>query len=759
MKKILVLIFYVLLATMLFGQARGIISGKVVDKTTQEVLPGVNIIVPGTNYGTSTDKNGKFEISSLEPGNYRIKISFIGYTTVTKTDLMVNSARPVYIDVELVPDVIELEGVTVVSALFNNDPTELTSTKTFSYEEIRRAPGGFEDVVRALSVLPGVARQSAGRNDLVVRGGAPSENLFVVDGFVVPNINHFGNLGATGGPLSFVNLDFVQETTFSTGGFSSKYGNKLSSVLKIDLRNGRSDKLGGKATVSASQFGLNLEGPVSNNSSFIFSVRRSYLDFIFNAAGFNFVPEYWDALTKYDYEFDTRNKLSFLFIGAFDKVKFNNEEKEDIYDNARILGSNQNQYVTGVSYKHLFNKGFYTLGLSRNFVDYDGFQKDTLQNPIFTNKSSEAENALKFDLLYQLSDKSELSIGASGTLVEFNADMYFPQNYVTTFGEVLPKNNIFTEETYTKSGAYIQYSNMLFNRIRVNIGGRIDYFDGINDNLYFSPRFSLGYIIDEVTNINFSTGIYQQNPSYIWLTAFNQNKELKAIRADQYILGIERLLREDIKVKLEGFYKDYSNYPASETRPYIVLANTGAGYQGSDDNFSSFGLERLVSDGKGFARGIEFSMQKKSAEVPHYALLSVTYSESFFEALDGVSRAGAYDQKWILSLSGGYIFNKKWEAAFKFRYATGSPYTPYENDGTQLVGNFLSQRFDPIHSLDVRVDRKWDFDGFALITYVDIQNIYNNTQSNSVRWDYYKMEVEEGESIGLLPSIGVSLEF
>ena len=203
--------------------------------------------------------------------------------------------------------VIELEGVTVSSDVFENLPTEVNSVKKFSYEEIRRSPGGFEDVVRALSVLPGVARQSAGRNDLVVRGGAPSENLYIVDGLIVPNINHFGSQGSTGGPLSFINLDFVEETTFSTGGFQANYGDKLSSVLKIDLREGRKDRLGGKALVSASQFGLNLEGPVSENSNFIFSLRRSYLDFIFNAAGFNFVPEYYDLLTKYNYNIDKSN--------------------------------------------------------------------------------------------------------------------------------------------------------------------------------------------------------------------------------------------------------------------------------------------------------------------------------------------------------------------------------------------------------------------------------------------------------------------
>ena len=285
----------------------------------------------------------------------------------------------------------------------------MSSVKKFSCEEIRRSPGGFEDVVRALSVLPGVARQSAGRNDLIVRGGAPSENLYIVDGFIVPNINHFGSQGSTGGPLSLINLDYVGETTFSTGGFQAKYGDKLSSVLKIDLRDGRKDRIGGKGLVSATQFGLNLEGPVGEKSDFIFSIRRSYLDFIFNAAGFNFLTKYYDLLAKYNYNIDQTNKLSFLFVGALDRVNFNNNDEEDIFDNARILGNDQNQYTTGFKYRHLFDKGFYDITFSRNYVSFDQFQNDTLLNPVFLNLSKEAANELKADFVYKIAAASEIN--------------------------------------------------------------------------------------------------------------------------------------------------------------------------------------------------------------------------------------------------------------------------------------------------------------------------------------------------------------
>ncbi len=738
------------------GKAK--IIGEVIDEATKEPIPGVNVTIAGTTLGAATDFDGKFTISNLEIGTYVVRVSAVGYNTIVKPDVVVNNAKPTDLLFKITQSVIELEGVTIRSDFFEKDPSEVGSITSFSYEEIRRAPGGFEDVVRALSVLPGVAQASAGRNDLIVRGGAPSENLYIVDGFVVPNINHFGTQGATGGPISFINLDFVRETSFSTGGFSSLYGDKLSSVLSIDLRDGRKDRIGGKGTISASQFGFNLEGPIGEKGNFLFSARRSYLDFIFNAAGFNFVPQYYDLLSKLSYNFDSKNRLSYLFIGAFDNVKFNNQTSEDRYENSRILGSDQNTYVTGLSFRHLFEKGFFTLTLSRNFTDYDSAQRDSLLKPIFLNKSREGENELKADVVYKLSDASELNFGASAKLIKFSADILLP-TFKTSFGETLSLSALSAKNNYVKLSSYIQYSDVYFKRLLFNVGARMDYFDGIETKVYLNPRLSFAYMISDLATLNFSAGVYSQSPSYIWLSAIPSNKNLKAVQVKQFVLGYERNLREDIRMKLEGFYKDYSNYPSSLTRPYLVLANTGAGFGGGDQNFDSFGFEPLVSSGIGDVRGIEFSMQKKASETPHYAILSVTYSESNFKGVDKIDRPGSYDQRWIANLSGGYIFNKKWEASLKFRFATGSPYTPFNNNGTQSVINYNIARFKEFHSLDLRFDRRWDFENWTLITYLDIQNIYNNKQSNTIRWDFRKGEVDQQSSIGILPSIGISLEF
>lgn len=737
---------------------KGKIYGTVVDEITQKPVYGANVVIAGFVYGASTDIDGKYEIINLPKGTYILKASLIGYRAVTKTDIVVSNAKPSEVDFELTESVQQLNGVTVKSEYFAQDPNNISSVRSFGYEEIRRAPGGFEDVIRALSVLPGVAQVEPGRNDLIVRGGAPSENLYIVDGIEVPNINHFGSQGATGGPLSYINLDFVKETTFSTGGFSTLYGDKLSSVLKIDLREGRKEGLGGKATISASQFGLNLEGPLSNNSNFLFSARRSYLDFIFKAAGFGFVPEYYDVITKFNYSPDVANSISFLYIGAFDNVKFFNNTVDQRFNNSRVLGSDQVQYMAGITYRHLFNNGFYRLILSRNYVDYNTVQRDSLLNPVFLNKSRESEDRIKAEVVYKMSANNEVNAGIDFKYIRFNADILFP-DFKTTFGDILPINSLKTENNFNKFAAYINHSMLWFDKLRTNIGVRVDYFNPIETKIYFSPRFSASYSLTDLTDINFSTGVYYQAPSYIWLALGDVNKSLKELRVNQYILGVDHRLSEDAIFKVEGYYKKYSNYPASLLRPYLVLANTGAGFAGAEDNFASFGLEPLSDVGKGSAQGVELSIQKKYSESPYYGILSLTYNQSKFIALDGIERTGSYDQTWIFNISGGYKFNDFWEASAKFRYSTAKPYTPFNADGSQSVSQFNTLRANANNSLDVRVDRRWYFEKWTMITYIDVQNVYNNKNTSGVRWNARERKAESNSSIGLLPSIGISAEF
>jgi hypothetical protein len=380
----------------LFAQNRGIIQGRVIDGQSREPLTGVNILVLDTDRGSTTDLTGNFLITDLEPGVYRLEFDYIGYSSQKVTDLIVTPAKPVQLTVQLTEQLLETDEITVTAGYFVEENMTQPSTVGLAREEIRRFPGGFEDVVRTVSTLPGVAINiTGGRNDLLVRGGGPSENLFVINNIEVPNINHFGTEGTSSGSLSIINLDFVDNVTFSTGGFPVRYGDKMSSVLNLDLSSGRKDRLGIKALVSATQFGLNLEGPVTQDGSFIFSARKSYLDLIFRAAGLPFIPVYTDFNFSIQFETSPRDKFFLLGLAALDYVDRDESTEENRVINAGIMDNTQNQYITGLNYRRITGDGFMDLTISGNLYHYDFSQIDENQVPYFSSNADESEGGLK----------------------------------------------------------------------------------------------------------------------------------------------------------------------------------------------------------------------------------------------------------------------------------------------------------------------------------------------------------------------------
>ncbi|MEJ2507787.1 MAG: TonB-dependent receptor, partial [Ignavibacteriaceae bacterium] len=355
----------------------------------------------------------------------------------------------------------------------------------------------------------------------------------------------------------------------------------------------------------------------------IFSARRSYLDFIFKAADFSFVPEYWDFLGKTDIEIDKNNTLSALVISAIDNVNYFNDTQDQRYDNSKIIGSAQFQYLAGIKFRHLIDNGFIKITLSRNYVDYDTQQRDSLLIPVFTNKSKEIENSFNAGLTYKLSGNTDLTLGGSAKLIEFKANILLP-TFKTTFNDSLPVTKLDTSTTYYKDAIYLNLNSLLLNKFIVNLGIRGDYFNVLKNKFYISPRFSISYLLTDITRINFSTGIYYQSPSYIWLIGNAINTQLRNMKVDQFIFGFDNYLSDDALIKVEGFYKKYSDYPVSAIRPYLIMANTGAGF--ADENYESFGLEPLLSKGNGKARGVEVSLQKKLSDSPYYGIASLTYS-------------------------------------------------------------------------------------------------------------------------------------
>ena len=749
-------ILFVLSNFSLKSQNFGTVTGRIISQATKKSLSGVTVRVLNTTLGAISKSDGSFEIKNVPVGIQQIQFTLIGYETYVYSDLSVISGKPVFIEIELVEKVIQLEGAEVKSSFFQKRIDAVTSTQYLNFEDIRRAPGVQEDVIRATALLPGVNVTAAGRNDLIVRGGAPFENLFIVDNIEVNNINHFGSQGSTGGPLSLINLDYVRNVEFSSGGFGVRYGDKTSSITNISLRNGNENQFGGKLNLSATGFGINLEGPLNNKGSWIISARRSYLDLIFQAAGFGFVPQYWDFMTKGNYRIDNNNTITFLGISAINDVKLNNDNEDKKYNNSRVAIPDQYQNFSGLTWRYFFDKGFLTSTIASAYTRFTTFQNDSNLIEIFRNNSKEGEIILKNELDYIIGDKSEIIIGNQlkyGAILEYKIKV---PGFLRIDNNGIPQPlELDTTFNTIKNATYINFSTA-FGTSKIAFGLRSDYYNFTNGSFYLSPRLSYTFTLNENSSFILSLGRYYQSPSYIWLLS-NKEKSLKPIMADQIVLGYSHTPLEDVKVQFEIYYKKYENYPARIFRPQAVLSPSGFDDVSSD---IPFGLEPLSSSAEGNSRGAELFIQKKLSDIPLYGLLSLTYSQSEFTSLDGLTRPSSYDSRFILNLSAGYRIGSTWEISSKFRYATGTPTTPFLEDGKLNFERYNEgERLADFNSLDLRIDKRWNFSWGVLITYLDIQNLYARKNVSGIRWDKRNSQPVFQESLGILPSIGISAEF
>ncbi|MCX6140293.1 MAG: TonB-dependent receptor [Candidatus Kapabacteria bacterium] len=753
------------------AQAMGIVSGQVIDLNTQQPLIGVSVAVVGTKRGALSKKDGRFVITKVPAGVFSIKATLIGYAPDVKSDVVVSSGKPTTIEIRLSSQEVQLGETVVISEAFRTDGQSISSTQLLTSEEVRRAPGVQEDVVRAIALLPGVAVTQAGRNDLAIRGGAPFENLFLIDNIEVPNINHFGSQGSSGGPLSLINIALVRDVSLSTGGFGPRYGDRLSSVTNLTLREGNDQRFAGELNVSATGVGLIAEGPIGERGSYLFSARRSYLDLIFTLAGFGFIPEYWDFSSKVTYELSSTDKLSFLAIGALDKLKFNNTQ-DNLYNNSRVTAPSQNQYFAGLTWRHLLGNGYMNVTLGRTFTYYNTVQQDSLANDIFKTVTTEGENSLRADVVTFPTSSMELNVGA---IVKYASTLDYKVVLpgfarLDATGTPAPLN-VDTSFSALRGGVYAQADWAATDRIKITLGARGDYYAFLENNkVALSPRATLSYLLSPEMTLRLSAGRYYQSPQYIWLVGDASNRaNLRPIRADQAILGWEWIATPDVKIQVEAYYKSYDAYPTRTFRPQAVLAPAGF-----DDIYTDipFGLEPLTNSGTGTAYGIEFFIQKKlSASVPIYGLASISINRTQFVALDGQTRVGSFDTPIISTIAVGWRPDAEWEVSSKLRMSQGLPSTPYITTGSRAqetgfpVGSldfdFFNQgaRLPFFYALDARLDRRWFFTGWQLIVYVDVQNITGRKNVSGYKWNQQTQSVEAQASIGVLPSIGINIQF
>ncbi len=744
-----------------------LISGRVFDAVTEEPIIGAVVRILGDlRTSAQTDVRGRFVLRDIAPGIITLEVRRLGYAPVQRSDVAASAGKPIELAIGMTKVTVELATVVVKPSAFPTLPPPSTpvSTTTLSYEEVRRTPGAGEDVVQALAVTPGVATTYGGRNDLLVRGGAGFENLFLVDNLEVPNINHFGAQGGTGGPISLINIRFIESATLSAGGFGVKYGDRVSSATTLTLREGNRERMAGEVNVAAAQFGALLEGPVGENASFFVNVRRSYLDLLFKALGAAFIPTFTDATAKFTWRPTAQDYFSVLAVGAIDKVSFNSDSADGRLTNSKVLAPSQDQYFTGITWKRLFRSGVVTTTLGRTFSRYRTEQFDTLQppQPVFTLRSTEGENALRVDLTWQPTPAVTIDAGNQAKSADdLRYDIRLPGFARTDAAGVQQPLRVDTSFSAFRNATYLQGSWQATSALRLTAGLRADYYQYLGDAVRTAPRVSATYALDDVTSLSASAGRYFQAPPFIWLTGDPQNARLlEPIRADQVVLGLQRLVGDEWRVQVEGYGKRYGTYPARVFRPNAVLQPAGFGDVTTD---IPFGLEPLLPSGSGRVFGVEALVQKKMGASPTYGLASVTWSTTRFTGIDGSGTRGAFDTPFVLNVVGGWRPNPRWEFGGRLRASAGLPYTPFNtsgpNAGTLDFSRLNAERLPTFLSVDVRIDRRWTIRKTQLIAYIDIANANLAANTTAFQWNARKRIVEADKGIAVLPTFGINWEF
>jgi len=741
----------------LFAQAQGLgsVAGTVTGKNTQQFLAGITLTLRPGERNATTDQQGNFRINGIPAGSYSLTFTGVGFQPKTLNNIVITSGNENTLGVELEESAGQLEGVVVQGRKNTARAATLESplsVQRLTTEDIKANPGGNFDISRVIQSLPGVGGGAGGggfRNDIIIRGGAPSENVFYLDGIEVPIINHFSTQGAGGGPQGILNVSFIEDVKLSSSAFDARYDNTLSSVFQFKQKNGNNRRLQGNVRLSATELAATFDGPLSKNTTFIASARRSYLQLLFKTLDLPIRPNYWDFQFKTTTRINDKTTLSFLGVGAIDEFSFAAPKEatpEKLYAINSSPSINQWSYTVGGTLKRLTKNGFWNISLSRNTLDNQADKYENNDEPVETERtlrirSRETENKLRFDQTMNLPGW-KMTYGASMQWVNFTNEFFQrfrprltdDQGNVIQEAEVLASN---TDISFLRYGAFIQAGKrFLDERLALSAGVRIDG-NGLENSVanpfqQLSPRISVSYALTSQWNVSASYGIYYRLPSYTQLAYVNLLTTSPVlnpgdyIRSNHAVAGVEYLPSQATRFTLEGFYKTYSNYPVSQLDG-ISLANKGT-------EFGAIGNEPVTQDGKGRAYGFEFFAQQKLTK-RFFGILSYTFYRTDFTGIDQRYIRASWDNRHLLSLTWGYKFKHNWELGLKFRYQGAAPYSPFDETASQLnyltLGtgvldftrtNILELR--AFHASDVRIDKKWNFRRFTLDVYLDVQNWY-----------------------------------
>ncbi len=766
------------------AQMNRTIKGIITDKTRRETLPYVNVLIYGTGMGAVTDSAGNFRIEQVPPGIYRLQISSLGYKTLITPEYILSN-KDLTINAELEENATELKEVSVTASAFRRLPEAPVGLRIIGLQEIEKCPGANRDISRIVQSYPGVAFSPIGyRNDLIVRGGGPSENRFYLDGVEIPIVNHFSTEGASGGPVGIIDADLIREVNFYTGAFPAGKGNALSSVLDFKLRDGDMERNSLKATLGYSNVSLASNGHIGKKTSYLVSIRQSYLQFLFKVLGLPFLPTFTDAQFKIKTRFNARHELTILGLGGIDNMRLNTDEKgEDAeYILSYLPKIQQNMFTLGAVYKHYAGSHVQTTVISQSFLKnkntkYIGNDESNPDNLSLKLRSTEQESKFRFENL------STLGLWKINAGINLDYAQYRNTSYQKVF---IAEEHVFDYRTNLNMVKWGFFGTVTYEspeeRFTASLGirGDANNYSSLMNRLYrqLSPRLSLSYRIFGNVYLSGNVGRYYQIPPYTSL-GFKVNdrlinKDLKYTSVDQASIGLSYRISERFQASVEGFYKQYRHVPFS-VADSIPLACKG-------NDYGVIGNERLVSDAKGRSYGAEFLLKWLVARKFNMATSFTVFKSEYRGNTDKEYIASAWDNRFIFNLSGTYNFPHNWSFGAKVSVIGGAPYTPYDPDKSSLVtawnaqgrpyydySQYNTKRLPAYGQLDVRVDKTFYFKKYMLGFYIDLQNITNSKlkqqdilmstgQIDPDNPERYRMKKLENKSGTILPTIGITFE-
>lgn len=758
----------------------GVLTGVVL--TDQRTPAGfVTVCVTGTRCEIS-DESGAFRFQDVRAGEYRLEVAAPGQAPIVTDPVTLRAGLDVQVEVVL-PASTALEREITVVGNAAAIPEELkTSGFLVEPREIAKDAGALQDVSRYVQSLPGVVVGSTDfRNDIIVRGGSPLENLFIVDNVEVPNINTFANFASAGGTVSILDSAMIRDVTFLTGAYPAPFTNRASSVLQIAQREGNREKVERRATLGFAGAGGIVEGPMAGGrGSWIASARRSFLDFFTSDVGIGGVPVLYTLNSKFVYDLNQQDRIWAVNISGIDKIRLGRTTGSADQDPSEVFNFDIRyrgwRSASGFNWQHVFgSKGVGLLGITQSSARVRSTVKDLLRNgpstlPVddliaqtpaaFSEDSGEDETTVKYDATVTTGRLGKLQAGGSAkvfrvrydTSSPFGADNpYAPTGDTDAFA-------LNTALTTTQASAYAQTTLGVSSALNVTVGGRVDNY-ALLKATRFSPRVSANYTISQKVSAHAASGLYYQQPPFLFVSVFPENRALAPLRADHFVGGLTFEPTPSTRITLEAYHKRYSDYPVARDYPQLSLANLGDTFNVREVLFP------LVSEGVGRATGMELFAEKKGSG-RWYGQANLAISRARHAGLDGILRPGAFDYPVVFNTTAGIRLTPKWELGGRVAVLSGRPYTPFDTrlstlqrravyDLTQVNGVRAPLYF----RADLRIDRTFTVGGTPLLVFAGAQNITNRKNFSQQVWNRATNALDTNDQQGIFPLIGMEWRF